>query len=202
MRLKDQFDHLVKCYLPEDGILHSLPPAVKELTKVKPEDKRYNLEDSSSDEDQDYIPGNEESVVGSSEESMIEDDYLESLQDSSLNQSIADEGSPTKSPAAQVSESFINGSQIYVGTSHPKIIGVNSDLSLQHNYEAIPDTDSINYTGTFLLTPGSPGDNENSLTQCQDFSPAPFSTLSLPDTLRKPPTTIKGKTIVKLTMQC
>ena len=42
MRLKDQFDDLVKCYLPEDGIL---PPPVKELTKVKPEDKGYNLEE-------------------------------------------------------------------------------------------------------------------------------------------------------------
>ena len=42
MRLKDQFDDLVKCYLPKDGIL---PPPVKELTKVKPEDKGYNLEE-------------------------------------------------------------------------------------------------------------------------------------------------------------
>ena len=136
MRLKGHFDDLVKSYLPEDGILHSLPPPEKELPKVKPE---YNSEDSSSDEDQDYLPGNEESqesqesqesVIGNMEERMIsENGYLESSHDSSLSQSVADEGSLTKIPAAQVSESFKNGSQTHVGTSartHPKTIGADS----------------------------------------------------------------------------
>ena len=132
MRLKDHFDDLVKSYLPEDGILRRLPPPEKELPKLKP---GYNSEESSSEEDQDYSPRNEESqqsqesVIGSMEERMIEDDDSESSHDSSLSQSIADEGSLTKSPAAQVSESFINGSQTHVGTSartHPKTIGADS----------------------------------------------------------------------------